>query len=226
MIPNLSDSPADPEDTESIRPRGETARLRREQIVEAAIAIIGQKGLQNLSLAEIEKHAHMSRGQLTYYFKQKEDILIAVFDRMLELMCQRIEAILAREGKPICERSVIENCESMFRGILTQPPLDPNFHALLYTFLSQINHREDYRHRIASFFGNWRIEMSHNIVQQGGSKRASPIATASIIQALAHGLSMQLEADPKAFDRHEMVDLCIKILKFLLTDQPSQESKT
>lgn len=221
---NMPPLPTESDELGQPRPRGETARQRREQIIEAAIAIIGQKGLQNLSLAEIEKYANMSRGQLTYYFKQKEDILIAVFDRMLELMRQRIEAIVARQGKPICERTVVENSELMFRGLLTQPPLDPHFHALLYTFLSQINHREDFRKRIALFFGQWRIEMSHNIVQQGGAKRASPIATASIIQALAHGLAMQLEADPKAFDRHEMVDLCIAILKFLLTDEPTQET--
>lgn len=63
--------------------------IRREQIVEAAVAIIAEQGLQNLSLSEIEQKAGMSRGQLTYYFHAKEDILLAVFDRVLELAYQR-----------------------------------------------------------------------------------------------------------------------------------------
>ena len=37
--------------------------LRREQIVEAAVAIITEQGLQNLSLSEIEKRAGMSRAR-------------------------------------------------------------------------------------------------------------------------------------------------------------------
>ncbi len=57
--------------------------IRRDQIVEAAVAVIAERGLQNLSLSEIEKKAVMSRGQLTYYFPTKESILLAVFDRLV-----------------------------------------------------------------------------------------------------------------------------------------------
>src|SRR6516165_5100511 len=66
--------------------------IRREQIIEAAVAIIAEQGLQNLSLSEIEQRAGMSRGQLTYYFPTKEDILLAVFDRLLEMMHRRAVA--------------------------------------------------------------------------------------------------------------------------------------
>src|SRR6266851_6103262 len=66
--------------------RIDIASIRREQIVEAAVAVIAEQGLQNLSLSEIEKKAGMSRGQLTYYFPAKEDILLAVFDHTVALM--------------------------------------------------------------------------------------------------------------------------------------------
>src|SRR5262249_61436819 len=66
------------------------ASLRREQIVAAAVAVITEQGIQNLSLSEIEQRAGMSRGQLTYYFKTKEDILLAVFDRLVTLIHQRV----------------------------------------------------------------------------------------------------------------------------------------
>ena len=70
--------------------RIDIARIRRDQIVEAAVAVIAEQGLQNLSLSEIENKAGMSRGQLTYYFPTKEAILLAVFDRLVLLMVQRI----------------------------------------------------------------------------------------------------------------------------------------
>src|SRR5258708_32384135 len=60
--------------------------IRREQIVDAAVAVIAEQGLQKLSLSEIEQKVGMSRGQLMYYFKAKEDILLAVFDRLLDMM--------------------------------------------------------------------------------------------------------------------------------------------
>ena len=54
-----------------------------------AAGVIAEQGIQNLSLSEIESRTGMSRGQLTYYFKAKEDILLAVFDRMVRRMRER-----------------------------------------------------------------------------------------------------------------------------------------
>src|SRR4051794_1551953 len=71
-------------------PRSDIRSLRRGQIVDAAVAVIAEQGLQNLSLSGIEQRAGMSRGQLTYYFKTKEAILLAVFDRLLQLMYERL----------------------------------------------------------------------------------------------------------------------------------------
>ena len=73
--------------------------LRRMQIVNAAENVISEKGLQYLSLAEIEKKAGMSRGQLTYYFPTKEEILLAVFDRCVENIHRRIAVPLETISK-------------------------------------------------------------------------------------------------------------------------------
>src|SRR5438552_11420451 len=113
--------------------------IRREQIVEAAVTVIAEQGLQNLSLSEIEKKAGMSRGQLTYYFPAKEDILLAVFDRLLQLMYERI-------GKPADEAcngpGGWELVCHLLETLVGRPPLSPEFHCLQYTFLSQISHRD------------------------------------------------------------------------------------
>ena len=55
-------------------PRVDVSAIRKQQIVEAAVAVIDEQGVQHLSLSEIEKRAGMSRGQLTYYFPTKEDL--------------------------------------------------------------------------------------------------------------------------------------------------------
>src|SRR5947199_10831702 len=65
------------------------AQLRRDQVMDAAEAIIAGQGIHRLSLGNIEERAGMSRGQLTYYFPTKESILLAVFDRMLRRMIER-----------------------------------------------------------------------------------------------------------------------------------------
>src|SRR5438477_7505614 len=107
--------------------RIDIASIRREQIVEAAVSVITERGLQNLSLSEIEKKASMSRGQLTYYFPAKEDILLAVFDRLVLLMYERI-------GQPAAsscaEISSWEWVQHLLQKLLTHPPVSPEFGCL------------------------------------------------------------------------------------------------
>src|SRR5262249_61861760 len=91
-----------------------------------------------------------------------------------------------------------------FWALLLRPPLSPEFHALQYTFLSQIGYREDFRRRLASLYEQWRSRMAQGLADdlaRGKSRRpVPPRAMASLIQALLHGLSMQAPADPGAFN--------------------------
>src|SRR5690242_6399099 len=101
--------------------RIDIASIRRQQIVEAAVEAIADRGLDHLSLAEIEQRAGMTRGQLTYYFKTKEDILLAVFDRLLERMCQRAGTGNPSQWRPgwdVMVRTIVE-------AILEQPAPHP-----------------------------------------------------------------------------------------------------
>src|ERR1700722_1739283 len=128
-------------------PRIDVGSIRREQIVHAAIAIIAEQGLQNLSLSEIETKAGMSRGQLTYYFRTKEDILLAVFDRLIQMMHERAHSGQETEGGGPCGAGMVgwERLQFFLKKLLLEPPAFPEFGSLQYTFLSQMGHREDYR---------------------------------------------------------------------------------
>jgi AcrR family transcriptional regulator len=202
--------------------RVDVGHIRREQIVEAAVAVIAEQGLQSLSLSEIEKRAGMSRGQLTYYFPAKEDILLAVFDRLLLLMHQRVQA--AHGGPCVPGDSAWERLQHFLGWVLLQPPSVPEFHALQYTFLSQIGHREDFRQRLAQLYEDWRAHMAGDFAKdlaaggeqkggdEGGPGPVSPRTLASFVQALLHGLAMQRAADPDAYDRQEMLELCLDVL--------------
>src|SRR5262249_3163942 len=192
--------------------------IRREQIVEAAMSIIAQQGIQHLSLSEIEAQARMSRGQLTYYFRTKEDILLAVFQRVVELMRRRIESPGEVEAQAdpcrFADLGAWELARHILEKILTEPPPNPAFGALQHTFLAQINHREDFRQALAQLYELWRADMTRRIEADLARRPSSvsPRALASFIQALMHGLAMQKMADPEAIDAQEMIALCRDLL--------------
>jgi AcrR family transcriptional regulator len=189
------------------------AHLRRDQIMDAAEAIIAGEGIHKLSLARIEDRAGMSRGQLTYYFKTKESILLAVFERMLRRM---IEQALRGEGpKPMTGRAA--DCLRHGLGEHLSPtwpvPAERDLFSLLYTFLAQMGHRTDYRDKLSELYRGWREFLAADIAGSVPEPRpVSPRVAASLIQALFHGLGMQLMVDPGAFDRQEMLAACVRLL--------------
>jgi len=206
--------------------RIDIASIRRAEIVEAAVAVIAEKGLQNLSLSQIEKKAGMSRGQLTYYFPTKEDILLAVFDRLLLLMYQRIGT---PEGRPCDQAGWWDWVQHLLQKTVVQPPVSPEFSCLQYTFLSQIGHREDFRQRLATLYENWRSNMSlglsADMAARPPDRPVSPRAMATLVQAILHGLAMQRAADPEAFNGQEMLELCLDVLGMFLWSQPRGRGK-
>jgi len=203
-----------PSTTHSVQRNGRArisiGTIRRQEIIDAAIAVIAEEGIANLSLSAIENRTGMSRGQLTYYFRTKEQILLSVFDQVLELM-------YAQLGRPRESAGPIggwELTQYLLDALLARKPLSPEFYALQYTFLSQIGHREDFRRRLAGLYDEWRSNLAKALQtdMRKDNQHASPKALASFVQALLHGLTMQLAADPRAFDRREMLELCREIL--------------
>jgi AcrR family transcriptional regulator len=207
--------------------RIDIASIRRDQIVEAAVAVITERGIQNLSLSEIEKKAGMSRGQLTYYFPAKEDILLAVFDRLVLLTHQRVGTPSEPAAGDI--PSGWDWVRHLLEMLLGRPNISPEFGCLQYTFLSQIGHREDFRQRLAGLYENWRTKMTEGLANDMTHRPAlrpvSPRALATLVQALLHGLTMQRAADPQAFDPDEMTELCLAVLSTYLWGMPGSNGR-
>jgi AcrR family transcriptional regulator len=203
------------------QPRIDVASIRREQIVEAAITVIAAQGLQNLSLSEIEKHACMSRGQLTYYFPAKEDILLAVFDRLVQLMYQRVGT---PDGQPAEQAGVWAWVRHLLGTVPAQRQANPEFHCLQYTFLAQMGPREDFRRRLATLYEEWRGNMTRGFTRELQERAplspVAPRALATLVQAILHGLAMQAAADPEALDTEEMRNLCLDMLGTYLWGRP------
>ncbi len=213
--------------------RIDIASIRRAQIVEAATAVIAEKGLQHLSLSEIENKVGMSRGQLTYYFKAKEEILLAVFDRLVQRMHEQHDGANGAKSdgaKPCWLPGLEPMMRWILQAILTKPDPHPEFHCLQFTFLSQIGHRADFRRRLARLYEEWRTHLTEQIVQEckhcPPRRRLSARNLATLVQAIFHGLAVQAAADPRAFDPRDLAELSVDVVKsYLWHDAPSRVTR-
>lgn len=73
---------------------------KRERILEAATRTFAEKGFFNAKISEIARQAEVADGTIYLYFKNKDDILIQIFEYMVERHLQNIRSAVASGGSP------------------------------------------------------------------------------------------------------------------------------
>ena len=65
------------------------------QIVDAAVIVIAENGYHQAQVSKIAKQAGVADGTIYLYFKNKEDILISVFQEKMGVFVSKLEEILS-----------------------------------------------------------------------------------------------------------------------------------
>ncbi|MBA3002543.1 MAG: TetR/AcrR family transcriptional regulator [Desulfurivibrio sp.] len=84
--------------------------IRRKEIVQAALQVIGEKGVHGLTITEIAGRAGMSDANIYRHFKGKQEILKALGDFISEAMMGTAAGIAAGKG------SSLEKLSAIFRS--------------------------------------------------------------------------------------------------------------
>ncbi|MEO5356776.1 MAG: TetR/AcrR family transcriptional regulator [Nitrospirae bacterium YQR-1] len=86
-------------------PKRESHLVRKEQIAEAALSIIGADGIKGLTTATIAKEVGISESSLYRHFKNKEEIIKSVIDLVSQVMMNNYQSA---QKEPISSLEKIE----------------------------------------------------------------------------------------------------------------------
>ena len=73
--------------------RKEQAQLTKKNIYEAAIALVQEKGFENVSIEDIVTRANTAKGTFYLYFKSKQDLIYHTIDMYDEISLQSYEKV-------------------------------------------------------------------------------------------------------------------------------------
>ncbi|MCM3341638.1 TetR/AcrR family transcriptional regulator [Paenibacillus sp. MER TA 81-3] len=79
---------------------------RRNEILDAADELFGQKGFDGTSTNDILERVGIARGTLYHHFKSKEDIMDALIERYNVLLLGAAQEIAADKSIPVVERII------------------------------------------------------------------------------------------------------------------------
>ena len=80
------------------------ASLKRERILEGALRAFAKKGFYNTKVSEIATEAGVADGTIYLYFKNKDDLLISLFEDRMEFLIDRLQAELSAVGDDVIDR--------------------------------------------------------------------------------------------------------------------------
>ncbi|WP_277210637.1 TetR/AcrR family transcriptional regulator [Isoptericola croceus] len=70
-----------------------------DSVLQAALDLFATQGYATTSVQQIVEAAGVTKGAMYHYFQSKDDLLFAIYDRMLSLQKRRLEEIVADGGR-------------------------------------------------------------------------------------------------------------------------------
>lgn len=151
-------------------------QMRRNQILDAARKLLISQGLENISISKISKEAQLGVGTIYFYYKNKEEIFIALQEEGLGFLFSAIQQI---QGKQLNPREKLKEVAAAY-----------------YNFSQN---QQEYFNIINYFLSSPRIffqEEQKKMIDMSGNKILMVIETI-ILKGVEDGFF--LEEDPRKF---------------------------
>jgi AcrR family transcriptional regulator len=190
-------------------PRPQIEHIRRPQILDAAIEVICERGLQNTRIADVAERAGTSPSAVLYWFKTKEDLLAQAMIADEERFAKEVDGRLAEIDNPaakmlaIIDACVADNNWTMWIELWSQAISN---HALRAE-------REVLDHR-------WRRTLAQ-VIREGVQREifaaVNPTETALALSALIDGLAVQVTLGDPSMTRPRMRKVSTEAAERLLS---------
>jgi AcrR family transcriptional regulator len=113
-------------------PKPDISEERREQILEAAASVFSERGIHQARMDDVAAESGVSKGLLYWYFKSKDEIIVAIAERMFSREMDALSELAAQDGSAL--EQMREFVDLMVYDIERIRPLLP----LLYEFFSMV----------------------------------------------------------------------------------------
>ncbi|MBN1304622.1 MAG: TetR/AcrR family transcriptional regulator [Anaerolineales bacterium] len=164
-------------------PRPDMSEERTKQILDAATKVFSQKGLDEARMDDIVEASGLSKGTLYLYFKSKDDLIMAILDRLFQREFEKLRGSLSQEG------SATERLLSFTEKIVTDLKLWLNLIPVAYEFLGLVFRNKTVQKTFKTYLSGY-LELLTPIIQQGidngefkhGNAHDIAIATGAIFE--------------------------------------------
>jgi AcrR family transcriptional regulator len=174
----------------------ETEATRREQILKAAFEVALRRGIDGLTVRAVAARARLSHGLVLFHFKRKDQLGLALLDRVL---AGTISLTVPDDIRAI--PSPRERLQALFRQELHRLSEEPRRLRLLLEFWTRGVHNAVIRAKIGAGLERYRaafqeIAEEAAAVEKGRFGEGTPAGLAAMAVSLIIGYPVQAMIDP------------------------------
>ena len=190
----------------------ETEATRREQILQAAYEVALRRGIDGLTVRAVAARARLSHSLVLFHFKRKEQLGLALLDRVL---AGTLSLTVPNEIRTLPRASA--RLQALFRQELERLAEEPRRLRLLLEFWARGAHNAMIRQKIGAALESYRTtfddfggELSGG--SRGRSDKAVPAGIAAVAVSLIIGYPVQALIDPERVGAEEYLSAVRGIL--------------
>jgi TetR/AcrR family transcriptional regulator, fatty acid metabolism regulator protein len=184
---------------------------KQEELLRLAYRLMAAKGMHRMTLQDVADAVGMSKANVVYHYKTKEDLVLRAMQWVLERVTARIVAATASaSGREAKIRAMID-------AVFVDPQRNRDFY-IVYAELIAHSSRNGRFAELNSWFREIVTGQYASVIGSTTRRSQQAVAEAAIVvRALIDGLFLQWLEEPEWERRHaEYKNLCVRsILSFL-----------
>ncbi len=178
-------------------PRPDVSEERRNQILEAAMAVFARQGFEEARMDDIAQEVGLSKGALYLYFKSKDAIISAILQFFFSRTMKKLQGFLESEEPPSVRVQLLRLNQYYIGEMKWMVSMQP----ISFQFYAVAARQKAVRQFLKRYFKDYR-EVLTALIQRGIDRgefrtmQAEDVAIA--IAALYEGLALLWMVDPDA----------------------------
>jgi TetR/AcrR family transcriptional repressor of bet genes len=179
--------------------------VRRKQLIDATIRAIGRFGYTSTTLTHVAGEAGLSPGIVNFYFKSKDQLLLATLEQIAEEYSAFWQAAMSK-GKV----APAAGLEAMIEADFHPSVCNPEKISIWYAFWAEAGNNPAYQglvQRLETDYTVQTIELCNRIIGEGGYGIDGRTVAVGL-NAMIDGLWFDCLMEPKVFNRNDAKRVC------------------
>jgi AcrR family transcriptional regulator len=186
------------------------AEEKRQQIIWALYECLSENGQERVTIKEIASRAGLPHGVIHYYFKNKDEIITALAEAIVESLVTRIDQTLKSTTPEDMHSAIID---FITKSLVMDEKLGPVFYNLIQLSFE----REELHRMMKKMLRDYRKQMALFIEKYTGVKPQENLG--ALLVALTEGIGLQVMMDRRSFTEEKVRAMVEQSITTLLSLQ-------